>query len=133
MLLSRSRWLAAVALAAIAGPTMTVALAAGPAYAASPTYDLQGSWLVGTSVANGSVTGSNGTYTITSMDMSTGAFSGTAVIDGIDFVVSGTESGSVATYTLSESGYIAYDTLNLGVLGDGNIGSPDVSVGISPW
>lgn len=122
MLFIRARWLIAVALAAIAGPAIAVALAAGPAYAASPTYDLQGSWIVGTAVANGSVTGSNGTYTIASMDMSTGAFSGTAVVDGIDFAVSGTESGSVATYTLSENGYIAYDTLSLGVLGDGNIG-----------
>jgi hypothetical protein len=121
MLFNRLRPPMAIALAAIAGLAAAVATVAGPAYA-SGSYNLQGSWTVGTTIANGSVTGTSGTYTITSMNMSTGAFSGTAAIEGVSFTVAGTENGSVAVYTLSESGYIATDTLNLGLLGDGHIG-----------
>jgi hypothetical protein len=121
MSLSRLRLPMALALAMVAGLASAVAILAGPAYA-SGSYDLQGSWTVGTAIVNGSVTGTNGTYSITSMNMSTGAFSGSAVIDGTSFTVAGTENGAVAVYTLSEGGYVATDTLNLGVLGDGNIG-----------
>jgi hypothetical protein len=111
----------ALALAVIAGLAAAVAIVAGPAYAAG-IYNLQGSWTTGTAILSGSVTGANGTYTITSMNTSTGSFSGTAIVEGITFTLSGTETGATAVYTLSEGGYVATDTLHLGVLGDGKIG-----------
>jgi hypothetical protein len=96
----------------------TTAAAAG-----SPTYSLQGGWQTGYEPsAGGAREPANGTFDITAMNMSTGAFSGTAVVEGTSFAVQGTESGAIATYTLSEGGYVADDTLNLSVQGDGNVG-----------
>jgi mucin-2 len=124
MLLNRK--LPAMIVALGAGVVVAIAIAAtGTAYAAGPTYNLQGGWILGSLNAGGTgVTqdGSSDTYTITSMDMSSGDFSGTAVIESIAFAVTGTETGSVATYTLSEGGYTAYNTMNLTVFGDGNVG-----------
>jgi hypothetical protein len=126
MSFNRSRALVATMVAALTGLAVAVAIAAtGTAYAAGPTYNLQGGWILGTMNAGGTgvTQDANGdTYTITSMDMSSGNFSGTADVQGTAFVVAGNENGSVATYTLSEDGYVATDILNLGVLGDGNVG-----------
>lgn len=94
------------------------AVAPSVASAASPTYDLRGTWTV--SGTNGGA--ASGTYDFTQMDMSTGAFSGSAVVSGIAFSVSGTESGSTATYDLTESSYTAHDTLPLSELPDGHVG-----------
>ena len=121
MSFNRSRLPMAMALAVIAGLAAAVAIVAGPAYA-SGTYNLLGGWTTGTAISGGTVTGANGTYSITSMNMSTGSFSGSALISGTSFTVSGTETGTTAVYTLSEGGYVATDTLHLSVLGDGNIG-----------
>lgn len=114
---SQCQWRARAALVCA---TAVLALLAGPsiASAASPTYNMLGSWTV-SGTGGGAATGS---YDITQMDMSTGAFSGTAVISGTGFSVSGTESGSTATYDLTESSYTAHDTLPLSVLPDGHVG-----------
>ncbi len=123
MPVKRSRALASMMLAGIIGVAVAIAITAGPALASGPTYNLEGGWSLGSmNAGNSSVSADGDTYTITAMDMSTGAFSGTAEVEGTAFAVAGTESGSVATYTLSEGSYTAYDTLNLQVLGDGNVG-----------
>ncbi|MGH2894433.1 MAG: Ig-like domain-containing protein, partial [Solirubrobacteraceae bacterium] len=115
------RVVTAVVVAGLAG-VLAAVLAVGASAAAGPTYDLQGGWIVGYLNSDGSRQAQNGTYTITAMDMSTGVFSGTAVVEGTSFAVQGSESGSVATYTLSEGGYTAHDVLNLSVLSDGHVG-----------
>jgi hypothetical protein len=69
----------------------------------------------------------SGNYTqITSMDMTTGALSGTANVDGEEFTVVGTESGNYDryVYTLTGSSYISTDYTTWGILPDGNIGGP---------
>ncbi|MGH2859631.1 MAG: hypothetical protein ACRDMJ_19325, partial [Solirubrobacteraceae bacterium] len=108
----------------LAGVVIAAGISAtAPAAVAGPSYDLQGSWALGP--ANGCGSGgalSGNTYSFTAMDMATGAFSGTAVVDGIDFAVQGTESGSSATYTLSEGGYVSSNSLALAVLADGHVG-----------
>jgi len=93
------------------------------ASAGSVTYNLQGGWITGYEPsAGGTREPQNGTWDVTAMNMSTGAFSGTAVVSDTNFALQGTESGSVATFTLTEGSYVAYDTLDLSVLGDGNVG-----------
>jgi hypothetical protein len=96
----------------------TTAAAAG-----APTYSLLGGWQTGYEPSPGGAReAANGTFDITSMNMSTGTFSGTAVVQGTSFTVQGTESGAVATYTLTDGSYVAHDTLNLSIQGDGNVG-----------
>lgn len=117
-----SRALLAAMLTALTAVAAAIALA-GAAYGAGPTYNLQGGWTTGYEAsAGGTREAQNGTYNITSMNMSTGGFSGTAVVSGIDFVVQGSETGSVATFTLAEGSYVAHDTLNLSIQSDGNVG-----------
>jgi hypothetical protein len=94
----------------------STALAAEP-----PAYNMQGAW------TNGYLSGSarepaNGSYDITAMNMTTGALSGTAEVEKGNFVVEGTEEGSVAHFTLTEGGYVAYDTLHLSILPNGHLG-----------
>jgi hypothetical protein len=86
-----------------------------------PSYNMQGAW------TNGYLNGSarepaNGSYDITAMNMTTGALSGTAEVSGTSFTVEGTESGTVAHFTLKEGGYTAYDTLHLSILPNGHLG-----------
>ena len=82
---------------------------------------MQGTWTTG--YLEGSTRqAANGSYDITSMDMATGALSGTAETEGVSFALAGTESGSVARITLKEGSYTAYDTLNLSILGSGHLG-----------
>jgi hypothetical protein len=72
----------------------------------------------------------SGNYTqITSMDMTTGALSGTASVGGEDFTVAGSESGNYDryVYTLvpqSDPPYTSTDYTTWGILPDGNIGGP---------
>src|ERR1039458_1707855 len=96
---------------------------ASAAHAASPAYDLQGTWTTGYLGSDGSRAPANGTMSITQMDMSTGAFSGTSVITGVNFVLSGTESGNSVTFTQTEGSYVAHDVIPaLSILPDDNIG-----------
>lgn len=71
------------------------------------------------------VAGGEGTTT-TQMNMTTGEFSGTSLIDGESFTVQGIESGNVsqATLTLDGGGYEAHDTDYYEILPNGNIGGP---------
>jgi hypothetical protein len=101
---------------------LSLAGAVSNAAAEAPLYDMSGSWSNGYLGSGGERAPANGSYTITSMNMTTGALSGTAEVSGIDFVVEGVESGSVARYTLKEGGYTAYDTLHLSLLPDGHLG-----------
>ena len=113
--------LAAGVLGASGAGALPGELGAAPAFAAAPAYNLQGTWTTGYT-SNGAREAQNGTWDITSMDMSSGNFSGTAVVAGISFALQGNESGSTATFTLSEGSYTAHDVFPLSVLGDGNIG-----------
>ena len=102
------------------------------AAAAAPEYNMLGTWVTGYTA--GSVVGAarepaNGSYDITQMNMSTGALSGTAEVDGVTFTVGGHESGSLAEFTLTEPGYIAYDRLPLSILSSGHLGTNDGSFG----
>ncbi|MGH2874514.1 MAG: hypothetical protein ACRDL5_18900, partial [Solirubrobacteraceae bacterium] len=116
--------------AAIATGLAGVMIAAGisataPAAAAGPSYNLEGTWTLASLNSDGSHGAPGGsTYSITTMDMSTGAFSGTALVEGTAFAVQGTESGASATYTLSEGGYVATNRLSLTALPDGHVGGP---------
>jgi hypothetical protein len=56
------------------------------------------------------------------MDMATGVLSGTAETEGVQFALTGSESGSVAHIKLTEGSYTAYDTLPLSILASGHIG-----------
>jgi hypothetical protein len=108
-------------LMAIVGALLMIAPRA--ALAAAPTYNLMGPLTTGGEDASGARQPQNGSGQITSMDMASGAFSGTAMVSGTSFQVSGTESGSSATYTTSESGYTAHDTVPaLSVQSDGKVG-----------
>jgi hypothetical protein len=111
-------------LLALGGAFTAIFLAlASAANAAAPTYNLQGTWTSGNLNSEGARDPQNGIVSITQMDMSTGAFSGTSVVEGINFEVSGTESGSSVTYKQTEGGYIATDVVPiLSSLPDGNIG-----------
>ncbi len=98
---------------------------AARAAAEAPTYDLQGNWATGYENGEGVRETANGSYAITSMNMSSGAFSGTATVEGTGFQLEGTESGAVARFTLTEGSYVAYDTLHLteqsGVVGGSGV------------
>jgi hypothetical protein len=92
------------------------------AFAAAPTYDLQGTWASGP-LTNGTRDAANGTQVVTQMNMATGEFSGHSEVDGIQFELSGKESGTALEYTQTEGSYVAHDKVpTLSVLPDGNIG-----------
>lgn len=78
---------------------------------AAASYNMSGAWSNGYLGPKEERAEANGSYDITSMDMATGAFSGTA-------------EGSLAHYTLvlEGGGYTAYDTLHLSLLPDGHLG-----------
>lgn len=101
---------------------LSLAGAVSSAAAEAPSYNMTGSWSNGYLNPKGEREPSNGSYTITSMNMATGALSGTAEVSGVGFAVEGVESGSVAHFTLKEGGYTAYDTLHLSILPDGHLG-----------
>jgi hypothetical protein len=104
------------ALTAIFLVLASTALAAEP-----PSYNMQGTWTNG--YLSGSARGpANGSYDITAMNMTTGVLSGTAEVEEEHFVVEGTEEGSVAHFTLTLGGYVAYDTLHLSILPNGHLG-----------
>ncbi len=78
------------------------------ASAAPPKYDLQGVWKSG-NLAGGARQPANGTQTVTSMNMTTGEFSGHSEVDGVQFVLAGKESGTALEFTQTEGGYEAHD------------------------
>lgn len=89
----------------VCAPLVVLAAALAPGAAtASATYDLQGLW--GVTAATGG--GYAQLFTISKMDMATGAFSGTG--DGTVFVLKGVETGAKVKYTQTEGGYTAYDS-----------------------
>jgi hypothetical protein len=69
--------------------------------------------------------GDEGT-TITQMNMATGEFSGTSVVDHEDFTVQGVEIGNVShsTLALDGGGYEAHDINHYEILASGNVGGP---------
>jgi hypothetical protein len=67
------------------------------------TYDLRGKWAVG-----GTGGAASGDLTITSMSLSTGAFSGTSF--GGQFKVKGTERGNQVTITQAGGSYVSTST-----------------------
>jgi len=93
------RWPTGGLLAAAAA--VVAALLAGSA-SASGTYDLRGVWNT-----FGTGGGYSGTFTVSTMDLSTGAFSGTG--DGTAFALKGVETGSSVTYTQSQGSYVSTD------------------------
>jgi len=72
------------------------------AASASASYDLRGVW-----DTYGSGGGYSGTFTISSMNLATGAFSGTG--DGTTFALKGVEQGASVTFTQSEGAYVSTD------------------------
>lgn len=95
---------------------------ASSASAAAPAYSLLGTWQSGP--LNASVReAANGTQTVTQMNMSTGVFSGTSVVDGVHFALAGVESGTSLEFTQSEGSYTAHDKVPaLSILPDGHVG-----------
>lgn len=92
------------------------------ALAAAPTYDLEGTWTSGP-LSGGVRQPSNGTQTVTQMNMTTGVFSGHSEVDGIQFELAGTESGSAVEFTQHEGSYTSHDKIPaLSILPNGNIG-----------
>jgi hypothetical protein len=77
---------------------------------ASGTYDLRGKWSVG-----GTGGAASGELTITSMSLSTGAFSGTSF--GGHFKVNGTESGTHVTISQKGGSYVSTSTGTVSVGG----------------
>ncbi len=119
--LRRRRRAARMALGAAIGVLACLA-PASVASAAAPTYDLQGTWASGPLVG-GVRQAANGTQTVTQMNMTTGEFSGTSVVDGINFTLTGTENGSAVTFSQTEGGYASHDVIpSLSILSNGNIG-----------
>jgi hypothetical protein len=94
------------------------------ASAAAPAYNMEGSWATGPRTGE-SRAPANGSYSITSMNMATGVFSGTAVVEGLHFHVEGEESGSVVQQKLiwTEGVYTATDKYSLSILASGHVGS----------
>jgi len=118
----RQKLLLTLVLASLAAIGSLASVASSVAVAAAPTYNMLGSWTTG--YTSGSTReAQNGTWDVTQMDMATGAFSGTAEIEGITFTLTGTESGAEVHQELSEGGYTAHDTYTLSVLGSGHVGT----------
>jgi hypothetical protein len=91
---------------------------------AAPTYNLTGSWATGPRTGE-SRAPANGSYSVTSMNMTTGVFSGTAVVEGKSFTVKGEEIGSAVQQTLvwTEGVYTSTDKYSLSILAGGHVGS----------
>jgi hypothetical protein len=95
---------------------------ASAAFAAAPTYNLQGTWTSGP-LSGGVRQPANGTQTVTQMNMTTGVFSGHSEVDGVQFELAGVESGSAVEFTQTEGSYTAHDKIPaLSILPNGNIG-----------
>jgi hypothetical protein len=114
---------AAGALAACMALMAITLLAPAASLAAPPAYSLLGTWKSGYLAANGSRLPANGTQTVTQMDMQTGVFSGTSVVEGTHFALSGKESGKSLEFVQSEGGYAAHDKVPaLSILPNGHVG-----------
>jgi hypothetical protein len=93
------------------------------ASAAPPAFDLQGVWQSGVLSSSGVRAPANGTQTVTSMNMTTGEFSGHSEVEGTQFTLQGKESGTSLEFTQTEGGYTAHDKVPvLSILPDGKIG-----------
>jgi hypothetical protein len=71
--------------------------------------------------------GHNGGTNITTMNMTSGVFSGSAIVDGEHFEVQGTETGneSISTLTyITDPSYVSTNTDFYEILPDGNVGGP---------
>lgn len=104
-------------LAGLALALMTSLTGAATASAQLPEFNLLGT--------AGSLSGNYTTFT--TMNMSTGAFSGHATIDGENFSVTGSESGGTVTSTyvyLADPSYMSFNTGTFGILSDGDVGGP---------
>jgi hypothetical protein len=95
---------------------------ASAALAAAPTYNMTGTWTTGYR-SGPTLDEQNGTWDITTMNMSTGAFSGTAEVEGTQFTLTGTESGSEVQQELTEGSYAAQDVYSLSMLSSGHVGT----------
>ncbi len=92
------------------------------AFAAAPTYNLEGTWTSGP-LSGGVRQPANGTQTVTQMNMTTGEFSGHSEVDGTSFELAGIESGSAVEFTQHEGSYTSHDKIPaLSILPNGNIG-----------
>jgi hypothetical protein len=112
-------WIAVAALVAIA---LTAMVSAAAASAAPPKYDLRGTWKSGY-LSGGLRAPANGTQTVTSMNMTTGAFSGSSVVEGVHFALAGRENGTALEFTQSEGSYTAHDKVGvLSIQPSGKVG-----------
>jgi hypothetical protein len=120
----RQQLLATLALALLVVLAALASAATSANAAEAPTYNMAGTWTTG--YANGSEREEqNGTWDITTMDMATGAFSGTAEIEGEKFTLTGEESGATVhqELVLEGSGYSSQDVYTLSVLSSGHVGT----------
>jgi hypothetical protein len=109
-------------------------LLASSASAAPPAYNLTGEWKSGYLTSAGTRAAANGTQTVTSMNMTTGVFSGTSVVEGTHFVLNGKESGKELEFTQSEGGYSSHDKVPaLSILPDGHVGGNGAFEGGNFW
>jgi hypothetical protein len=92
-------------LLALLGTVACVALASSTASAAVQ-FNLTGTW-----DTYGTGGGYSGTFTVTTMDIATGDFSGTG--DSGMFVLKGNEIGTAVHFTQSEGGYVSNDDATL--------------------
>jgi hypothetical protein len=113
-------WMRAVV--ACVGLALTGIALPATASAAPPKYDLQGVWKSG--VLAGTVREPpNGTQTVTSMNMTTGEFSGHSVVEGTQFALAGKESGTALEFTQSEGSYKSHDVVPvLSIQANGKVG-----------
>jgi hypothetical protein len=120
----RQRLLLTLALALLAVGGSLASLAPGIAAAEAPAYNMTGTWTTGYR-SGATREPQNGTWDITTMNMSTGAFSGTAEIESEQFKLTGTESGAEVHQELSleGGGYVADDVYTLSVLASGHVGT----------
>ena len=116
--------LRALSLASLVILVVIASVVPGVASAAAATYNLEGTWATGSRTGE-SRAPANGSYSITSMNMATGVFSGTAVVEGLHFNVAGEENGSTVQQKLTwtEGVYTATDKYSLSILASGHIGS----------
>lgn len=107
------------------------------AFAAAPTYNLQGTWTSGP-LSGGVRQPANGTQIVTQMNMTTGAFSGHSEVDEDHFELAGIESGNSVEFTQTQieptTGYVSHDKIPaLSMLSDGNIGGNGTFEGNEFW
>jgi hypothetical protein len=118
-------------LLALGGAVTAIFLVLVPsALAAAPTYNMVGTWTTG--YRSGATNDApNGTWSITTMDMTSGAFSGTAEIEKTQFKLRGTESGTEVHQELidEEISYVSDDVYTLSVLGSGHVGTDNGTFG----